>query len=251
MEPARNSIESLVGLEKIKVWSLIVSLFGDLDKSGSQSLSGKQINSILSHIGIKPEATRVALHRLKNENWIETSRVGRETHYRMSRKAALQTSEVYNAVYGTSVKYPDGWCLNLSQENDHPIKAGHVSIFRNVFLVPVTAGGSNPKNLAIKLDGNDFPDWFEEKIASLEVREIACKLTNAVFTIDQEMDVYSSLDRMAVRLLVLHSWRKMALRDNIWCHIWLFQDGSLAQCQRIVPQFLDKMPKIDPTRLSS
>jgi len=38
-------IDALIKLEKIKVWSLIVTLFGDLEQAGSQVLSGKQINS--------------------------------------------------------------------------------------------------------------------------------------------------------------------------------------------------------------
>ena len=251
MVTARNSIETLVGLEKIKVWSLIVTLFGDLDKSGSQSLSGKQINGLLGHIGIKPEATRVALHRLKNENWIETTRVGRETHYRMSKKAALETSAVYNEVYNTSTKYPDGWQLVLSPDTDQAVSTRQLHIFKNVLLVPLSAETKSSQNVVIDLNEDELPDWFEEKIVSHDVREIALNFADAVSRIDQSLDAYLVLDQLAVRLLVLHSWRKMALRDNVWCHIWYFKDGPLAQCQRIVPQFLEKMPRIDASKLNN
>lgn len=249
METARNFIDTLVGLEKIKVWSLIASLFGDLDKSGLQSLSGKQLNSLLGHIGIKPEATRVALHRLKNENWIDTSRVGRETHYRMSKNAALETVAVYDEVYSTLIKYPDGWHLQLSLENDNQPLAPHIPVFRNVSLVPITSENSKPENLVVEFNRSHIPDWFEEKIVNSKVQLIARELTKVVSNIDNTMSQYSKLDQTALRLLTLHHWRKMALRDTIWCHIWLFENGSLSKCQNTVPHFLNSLPKIDGSML--
>ena len=84
MTPTTALIEDLSSLETIKTWSLIVTLFGDLDGEPQVVLSGKDIGAILGHIGIKPEATRVALHRLKRDGWIDTQRAGREVFYSLS-----------------------------------------------------------------------------------------------------------------------------------------------------------------------
>lgn len=249
MKTAGKSIDTLVSLEKIKVWSLIVSLFGDLDKSGSQSLSGKQLNSLLGHIGIKPEATRVALHRLKNEDWIETTRTGRETHYRMSNKAAMETAAVYDEVYSTSMKYPEGWQLQLSIENNTKSPTSQISVFKNVSLVPVKAKKSDSESLFVEFNRTHVPDWFEEKIVKSNVLQIAHALTKVVTSIDNNISEYSKLDQTALRLLVLHHWRKMALRDTTWCHIWLFENGSLADCQNIIPHFLKRLPKTNGSML--
>ena len=51
-------VTELVALDTLKTWSLIVTLFGDLEE---KELSGAQIRTLLGHIGIKPEAIRVAL----------------------------------------------------------------------------------------------------------------------------------------------------------------------------------------------
>ena len=61
----RTLIEDLANIEKIKTWSLIVTMFGDLDECHPQSLSGKEIGAILGHIGIKPEAVRVGSTQVK------------------------------------------------------------------------------------------------------------------------------------------------------------------------------------------
>ena len=73
--PDQSITDRLLGLESTKTWSLIATLFGDLD---GDELSGKALWSLLAPLGIKPEATRVALHRLKKDGWIVAKKAGRE-----------------------------------------------------------------------------------------------------------------------------------------------------------------------------
>ena len=47
MSTVRTLIEDLANIQKIKTWSLIVTMFGDLDECHPQSLSGKEIGAIL------------------------------------------------------------------------------------------------------------------------------------------------------------------------------------------------------------
>ena len=56
-----------------RVWSLLVTVFGDLAQDGS-ALPGTVLGEIMSRVGIKPEAMRVALHRLRKDGWIESER---------------------------------------------------------------------------------------------------------------------------------------------------------------------------------
>ena len=109
MSTVRTLIEDLANIEKIKTWSLIVTMFGDLDECHPQSLSGKEIGAILGHIGIKPEAVRVALHRLKKDGWIHATKSGREVEYGLSQNGLQETAAVYDDVYRRTVKYSNGW----------------------------------------------------------------------------------------------------------------------------------------------
>ena len=249
METLSNSINLLLRLEKIKVWSLIVSLFGDLEQSGSQVLSGKQLNTILGHIGIKPEATRVALHRLKNDKWIETSKSGRETLYKMSKKAVTETANVYKDVYGTSIKYHKGWCLQITQENFDKNKIPSVQIVKNVSLVPVINADTSKQILRANFARSDIPQWVSKKVINSKIQKIVTMLLNVTSNLNDMSSNASQLDQIVLRLLILHHWRKLALRDNIWCHIWLFAEGDLALCQKEVTQFLSNGLKANPLML--
>ena len=99
-------IEDLLKLETPKTWSLIATIFGDLD---GDSLSGKQIGALLSHAGIKPAASRVALHRLRNEGWIVSKKHGREVSYTLSDHARAETAAAQKDVYRRDVKFASGW----------------------------------------------------------------------------------------------------------------------------------------------
>lgn len=248
MADIQKSLETLIGLEKIKVWSLIVTLFGDLDDTSSQSLSGKQINTLLGHIGIKPEATRVALHRLKNENWIETSRSGRETIYRMSEKARRETKNVYADVYGTSIKYPEGWQLLVMPDHHDLVESvATVPVLKNVALVPTASIINNTATFRAELKNQNTPDWFAEKIVSPVILEISQELKKAA---ESPFPKSTKLDELARRLLILHHWRKLALRDSVWCYISLMEKSVMAQCHKSVSGFLKMTPKIDSSSLT-
>lgn len=247
MADIQKSLEILIGLEKIKVWSLIVTLFGDLDDTSSQSLSGKQINNLLGHIGIKPEATRVALHRLKNENWIETSKSGRETIYKMSNKARRETSSVYADVYGSSIKYPQGWQLLITPDYHDVDITPALTVMKNIILVPITSKSADKEMLPTEFITQNIPEWFAEKIINPSSLEIASTLK---ITAKTPIAKKTNLNEVAIRLLILHHWRKLALRDSVWCYISLMPESSLAKCHKSVSAFLQTTQKINPTVLS-
>lgn len=247
MAEVNKSIELLIGLEKIKVWSLIVTLFGDLDQASSQSLSGKQINNLLGYIGIKPEATRVALHRLKNEDWIETSRSGRETIYKMSDSARRETSSVYADIYGSSIKYPQGWrLLIIPDHKDEQIKPA-IHVMKNILLIPKATKINDMELVSMQFEPQTIPDWFSEKIISPPNLEIARKLKIAA---ELNSSKTRKLNDVAMRLLILHHWRKLALRDSVWCYISLKNKSVLAQCHKSVSDFLQNTPSINPSVLT-
>ena len=228
---------------------MIVSLFGDLEQSGLQVLSGKQLNTILGHIGIKPETTRVALHRLKNDKWIETSKSGRETLYGMSKKAVAETAKVYDDVYGTSIKYHKGWQLQITQEDSHANKIPSVQIVKNVSLVPVINANTSTQILNADFIGSHMPQWVGKKVINSKIQKIVTTLLDVISDSNDMINNATKLDQIVLRLLILHHWRKLALRDNIWCHIWLFAEGDLARCQKEVTQFLSNELKVNPLML--
>ena len=239
MTPTTALIEDLSNIETIKTWSLIVTLFGDLGGDPQVVLPGKDIGAIMGHIGIKPEATRVALHRLKRDGWIETRRAGREVFYSLSTQGKAETMSVYADIYSQSVKYPEGWQLIFTEDN---IGIPYLRLGRNLVLLPKTKL-ETVTGVALSLETDKPPVWFERLIVSSKALELAHRLSQLLERYNQIDHAQSDLDVSTLRLLFLHHWRKLALRESTWAHIWLKKDGPISHCHSGITALLSNLPK--------
>lgn len=242
-------IDELLELETIKVWSLIVTLFGDLGREAPVSLSGKEIRLLLGHIGIKPEAIRVALHRLKKDGWIVTTKDGRQSIYSLSEDGISQTKSAYEDVYRDTMKYEDGWMLQLQMGEGSDDRRPKLPVFKNVVWVPRGEDQPQSQTLEITVDFDKLPDWFLGRVMPRSVEIIAEKYLGAITGLDTVLKTFDDLDRATIRLLALHHWRKMALRDNTWLHIWLYKNGAFAQSHKMISKLLKGPISMPFTRL--
>jgi hypothetical protein len=101
--------------------------------------------------------------------------------------------------------------------------------------------------MGIDFDRTDVPSWFADRIVPSNIIDIADRLNTMARIFDVEFKSENSLDNAAIRLLFLHHWRKMALRENTWAHIWLFEVGTMAQCHAQITGILQRIPKLKPT----
>ncbi len=241
MTEATALIQDLYKLETVKTWSLIVTLFGDLGGEPQAVLSGKDIGAIMGHIGIKPEATRVALHRLKRDGWIDTERAGREVFYSLSERGKAETAAVYVDVYSQSVKYPEGWQLIFTEDNTD---ISYLRVARNFVLLPKTKLDT-VAGVAMSLETNKLPVWFEHLIVPSKTLDLASHLFNLLVRFNRIDKNQAHLDSSALRLLFLHHWRKLALREATWAHIWLKKNGAISQCHSGITALLSNLPKFE------
>ena len=241
MRSHEQLICALVGLEPIKIWSLIVTLLGDL---GGDGITGKQLRAILQPIGIKPGAMRVAIHRLKQDDWIVTQKSGREASYQLSRKGMYETCRVYGDVYRQDVKYPDGWRLIITARacQDMSRLSPRICMGRNLCLVPREIAVSDGDALDVEIMKHPLPEWFQVRFLDDGFLAMAQKLSllaGQVEALEPNCDMHSSL-----RLLLLHRWRKMALRPACWAHISMIPDGPVARCHSFITRFLSRTDRL-------
>ena len=228
----------LLGLESTKTWSLIATLFGDLD---GDELSGKAIWSVLEPLGIKPEAMRVALHRLKKDGWIVSQKAGREVIYRLSDQARAETQAARLDVYRPDPKFDAGWRLVMLAPGSDPINGPHVVLDKALILVPQQAA---VPDAALELTMSDpIPVWVEDAMVPRHLRDQAVTLTGLAKAF---LATGPAGDTITARLLFLHYWRKMALRLGTWAHIGIMPDGTMAQCQRAITDVLRDTDRIRP-----
>lgn len=235
MQAAHRLVRRLVELETLKTWSLLVTLFGDLK---GDELTGTQIRALFGHIGIKPEAIRVALHRLKSDGWITAAKRGREAVYRLSGKGREETDAAIEDVYRKEVKFPEGWQFVLMK--DAFVPAGSIAITKDLILMPTTLLEGATNGLILESHGRDLPNWFEECLVPQPLLRNAGVLITILKSASPTHADLAERDEIALRLLVLHHWRRLALRPGSWAHIGLLPNGVLATCHAVVTTFLEK-----------
>jgi phenylacetic acid degradation operon negative regulatory protein len=225
-------IKELVALETLKTWSLIVTLFGDLDGT---ELSGTQIRNVLGPLGIKPEAIRVALHRLKTDGWITSRKQGREAIYAMSGTAAEETAAVAPEVYCKESLHTAHWRFVLFQEA--PPSKDAVLLNRNLALVSKLPKGADAGALILQPEGGDIPEWIAASLVSDATLTLARHLLPIM---GRSEDLAHPHDQALFRLLVVHHWRRVVLRKGSLAHAALVPGGEIAQCRARVRAFLQR-----------
>ena len=224
-------VTRLVTLDTLKTWSLIVTLFGDLD---GKDLSGTEIRTLLGQIGIKPEAIRVALHRLKSDQWITSSKQGREAIYRLSDNAMAETEAVAEDVYRIEPSRQADWSFQFTQEALPHQSA--IELSKNLTLVRTGSVRPDPAALMLVPKTPEMPDWIGESLVSEQSLELANELGDVIA---QYGDVSDTRDRVLFRVLVVHHWRRIVLRKGSLAHAAFFPDGAIARCQALVARFLE------------
>ena len=126
-------LDDLRGFGDLKVWSFLVTLFGDLAADEGAELSGPLVSRLSTRLGIKPEALRVALHRLRKDGWIDSRREGREARHCLTRSARADTKAVHSVVYSRTLMQPKQIFL-LTFATNPPARAGIPIAPRSVLL---------------------------------------------------------------------------------------------------------------------
>src|SRR6056297_3639725 len=79
-----DTIANLARLGDLRVWSVIITIFGDAVQPRGGTVSAEALGRITRLMEIRPEALRVALFRLARDGWIERRQEGRKSFYRLS-----------------------------------------------------------------------------------------------------------------------------------------------------------------------
>ncbi len=203
-------VQILTGDQPPRVWSLVVSLFGDLAQGEDDTLSTQTVNKILGAIGIKPEATRVALHRLRKEGWLQSQRQGRASLYSLTDMGREATQRATPLIYQKHA-HPSGVWL-VTHPNGDPVDG--IAITPNSTLCETAS--DEPTHLSLQVPATDgLPQWIMEKYCpeafAVQTQELASKLRTLKDALPDRSEL-TAFDIAVIRVLVVHSWRRIALR---------------------------------------
>ncbi|MEM9279702.1 MAG: PaaX family transcriptional regulator C-terminal domain-containing protein [Pseudomonadota bacterium] len=218
---------------KLRVWSIIVTVFGDaiVPRGGVISLSSLQ--DILSRLDIEPNAVRTAMSRLARDGWVKRRKVGRQSFYDLAESGMALFESATARIY--AMKSPD-WDgrfeLVLRTEDDQKSRIsvqrrmrqkGYGSPVNGLYIRPLAKNESvehTEDALAVMEAGNlvtgSLSDFIERswRISDLNSRyENLIDKYSRVLALVQQHGLREPLDCMAVRVLLIHDWRRLVLQD--------------------------------------
>lgn len=209
-------ITRLHGNGRLRVWSLIITFFGDVValRGGRVALSSLQDAMGLLHI--EPGAVRTALSRLAGEGWVEREREGRLSFYKLTAEGRAKFDEPTRRIYTSTSDHWDGeWTVAVDAGDNslHLQDQGFVSLSGKGWLrVGGDAGSLSDDLLVITGKGSSLPTG----LLSLWPLDEQAAIYSAFIGDWQDFGTTGNLtaaEAMSARTLLLHDWRRIVLRD--------------------------------------
>ncbi len=234
-----------------RVWSLMISLFGDLAQSKVHSIDGPLLSAIMGAMLVKPEAARVALHRLRNDGWITSQKSGRISQHGLTSKGHKESAAASPRIYAGPQESSEGWQLVLTetdtQEQIEDLAARRfILIAARVFVGPMDAKA--PEG-AVVLPATNAPDWLRAQMEPQELNESYIALYDTLSELQKALYRPASLSPIEVvvlRCLIVHNWRRLVLKHPALPVPLIDRSGPAHQCHLLVSEILTHftMPRL-------
>lgn len=247
-----SAVQLLNDPQDQRVWSVIVSLFGDLAQDKGARISGRALTRIITPMGIKPEAIRVALHRLRKDGWIESARSGRASIHYLTEYGRSQSAAVTPRIYERTGSAPEDWHLLIAEDGSSPTTLDEVLLLPNYVSVNRSTAlghGPMPRNLdglfAAEVSTIAVPDWLKSQLYPEHLRQSCAALQANLTRISAPPDGLSATKVGTLRTLIVHRWRRVVLRHPDLPHSFHPSDWAGEACRSRVFQLLDQLPRPD------
>jgi phenylacetic acid degradation operon negative regulatory protein len=212
-----------------RVWSLIVSVFGDAVVPRGGSIALTSLLDITRGFGIEDGAVRTALSRLAKDGWVERTRLGRKAFYRLTPWARDASIEVSARIY--AARPPSGdvaFRFLLLDEADLKargrsrealLRIGAGTLAPNVLVLPAHRSVPAGPWLAVAgpVEGEHAGRRLVAVAWSLEPLAAAyADFVSLVAPLERSLvrgGEIGSFDALALRILLIHRFRRLVLRD--------------------------------------
>ncbi len=223
-------LDALHADKPLRVWSLIVTIFGDIvmrqgrDVDPGPIWTGHLLD-LLERLGLDAGIVRTSLSRLVANGVLVREKSGRNTFYRLSRNSAADFAKASDLIYGRKLPVPTG-ALYLAAIDRMPDRAsartrlerdGFRFLSATTALKPVHRQKSL-SDLPVDCILAETPATGESAVAARELWRIdALNLSYAEFirrfeTIAPELSPDVAI---IARVVLVHGMRRLLLRDPI------------------------------------
>ncbi len=250
-----TAVSKLSDPQNQRVWSVIVSLFGDLAQQKGASINGQTLTQIITPMGIKPEAIRVALHRLRKDGWIDSTRSGRASVHFLTESGRSQSAAVTPRIYAREIAPPTEWHLAIAEDGQSAIldglleQADYVSVNRCTALGLGKAASVARDLLVVHNPDLAVPEWLQRRLfpedlrvtcSDLDVTLAELNSARSGLAIDEQL---SAAQIATLRTLIVHRWRRVVLRHPDLPLSLHPDDWRGEPCRRRVAELLEALPR--------
>jgi phenylacetic acid degradation operon negative regulatory protein len=208
-------------------WSLIVTIYGDAIVPRGGSLWLGTLLEIIAAFGVAPGGVRTAMSRLAGDGWLERTRIGRNSYYRLTEKGRATFEAATERIYFAPPHAWDGRLRLAIVENGDERGAQRASLEAIGFgpLAPgvfVAPSGDEPLPSGVTVlnaadvavaDARRLADraWPLDHIAE-GYRRFAATFGHLP---KPELAALDDRDSLALRTLLIHEYRRIILRDPL------------------------------------
>lgn len=223
MSGFETSLAALSALGDRRAWSLIVTVFGDMARGPEDAVSGPVLSRILEPVGVRPEAMRVALHRLRKDGWIISEKAGQTSNHRLSAFGLEQSEAASPRIYATEGPAAGRWRVLVPRPAPQPEFAARRDALAatgwvaagGVFLTAGDGAGATAEDMVITGDLSALPGWAQAEIEAPALAAGYAALKAALERVDAALGPAPALapvETAALRALIVHNWRRLTLK---------------------------------------
>lgn len=221
-----NALKSVLHQDgRLRVWSIIITIMGDVVAPIGGSIAIAELLNICRLLEIREQALRTAISRLAKEGWLVGERQGRASHYRFSEEGHSSYLAAAKNVYATPIDATDtNWIIGVLPPQgkskrgiliDSLKQIQPLILNRQVIITSEPLFAKLPASITSQLLlFNKKPLlWPESLLANItpSPKLEFCQYLDSIAgqVADSEM---RPEDALIIRILLIHFWRRLALR---------------------------------------
>ncbi|RBI85559.1 hypothetical protein DRV85_07410 [Rhodosalinus halophilus] len=203
-DPLAPLIDALHAEGRPRVWSLVITVFGDSVQPRGGRIATTRLQRLLGRIGVEPGALRTALSRLRRDGWVMAEREGRFSLYRLSESGLARFAPATERIYAPPREGEvHRWTLALGGAG-----AQGIPVAPSLRLIPEAEAGD--ADLAVTGALSALAPGFAEALLPEPHRAALAALAADLAAL--EGLALGPLDAAAARTLLIHRWRRLVLR---------------------------------------
>ncbi len=207
MGEIQSLVDRLNARRRLRVWSIIITFFGDAVINRGGAISAKTVQDVLFAMGVEAGTVRTAFSRLTRDSWVEREKIGRASFYRISPtgKAPFEAAagRIYTPYHRTADADSGKNWLVLEKSNPTKLKfvRGTQKRIKHIYDDEPFIAEATPHTV---------PSWFRDRFDVLEHREGLEHLIEDFSPLN--VQGLSGLDSLVLRCLLIHEWRRLVLQ---------------------------------------